>query len=601
MAEVEQPQQDVKLFNRWTFEDVQTLTMAKNMLNQQGEKTELELRDRLNTRNLLRRKNMSLPDYTCVLCTGQVEETLIHLFFECPFSVWCWRFVNISWNTALQPQDMIIRSRRRFGSKIFREIIMVVAWSIWCHRNSIIFDGAALSLGRWKNFFKEEFALILHKAKPSTRDLLEAWLIQSEPCEAHWSALNLHSVVPAAVSLANRALRARKQRTRDPQAPNTIEQSAQKNFENSGETSESSKTLAMASEAEGDPRAWVAVDETAAAFLSRSLATRPPIILPPPLHRAPLRPGNVVEIACPSNSGKTNLLLTAAVQCILPKEWEGIYFGGLGKAVMFFDLDCRFDVLRLAQMLRSRIAEGRSSAHPRNEELGKDGTKDSFNCSFEDTLFSDCMQRFLYVRCYSSSEFITVESQLRSGVLGASVYFLMIDSIGAFYWMDRGSQPARESKGKSLQSITETVVQEIRNVLQLQPALVMVTKSPIYGEGTTSMNDFNRASSLYMLEDSTVMRYSRQEDERNLASREYMPPLWQSFVTHRIKLQVEEAEVLSVRENDAPSMHTSEWVQPSLKTKEKFSISNISFFGNWVRWCHVPTLCIMSPHGAMLQ
>ncbi|TVU36375.1 hypothetical protein EJB05_18307 [Eragrostis curvula] len=275
----------------------------------------------------------------------------------------------------------------------------------------------------------------------------------------------------------------------------------------------------MASEAEGDPRAWVAVDETAAAFLSRSLATRPPIILPPPLHRAPLRPGNVVEIAGPSNSGKSNLLLTSAVQCILPKEWEGIYFGGLGKAVMFFDLDCRFDVLRLAQMLRSRIAEGRSSAHPRNEELGKDGTKDSFNCSFEDTLFSDCMQRFLY----------TVESQLWSGVLGASVYFLMIDSIGAFYWMDRGSQPARESKG---------------------------------------------ASSLYMLEDSTVMRYSRQEDERNLASREYMPPLWQSFVTHRIKLQVEEAEVLSVRENDAPSMHTSEWVQPSLKTKEKFSISN---------------------------
>lgn len=72
---------------------------------------------------------------------------------------------------------------------------------------------------------------------------------------------------------------------------------------------ESCRTLSMAREAGGDPRAWLAVDETAAAFISRSLASRPPIILPPPLHRAPLRPGNVVEIAGPSNSGKSHLLL----------------------------------------------------------------------------------------------------------------------------------------------------------------------------------------------------------------------------------------------------------------------------------------------------
>jgi hypothetical protein len=71
----------------------------------------------------------------------------------------------------------------------------------------------------------------------------------------------------------------------------------------------SSRTLAMAGDAGCGPREWLAVDETAAAFLFRSLSTRPPILLPPPLHRAPLRPGNVVEIAGPSNSGKSQLLL----------------------------------------------------------------------------------------------------------------------------------------------------------------------------------------------------------------------------------------------------------------------------------------------------
>ncbi|KAJ1286426.1 hypothetical protein BS78_03G350800 [Paspalum vaginatum] len=332
----------------------------------------------------------------------------------------------------------------------------------------------------------------------------------------------------------------------------------------------------MAGKARDDPRAWLAVEETAAAFLSGSLSSRPPIILPPPLHRASLRPGNVVEIAGPSNSGKSHLLLMAAVQCILPKEWEGIYFGGLGKAVMYFDLDCRFDVLRLAQILRNHIAESCSSAHLRSGDLENDGTKDELQRSFENTLLSDCMQRFLYVRCCNSSEFIaaleTLHSRSRSEILGVCIYFVMIDSIGTFYWMDRGSQSVRENKGKSLQGFTETIVQEIRRFLQLQPALVLVTKAPIYGEDTTTANDFNRGSSKYMLDDPTVLRHSRHGEERTLSSREYMPSIWQSFVTHRINLQVEEAEFSSMLESEVLSTHTSEWVQPSLKTKEKFSI-----------------------------
>ncbi|CAD6235734.1 unnamed protein product [Miscanthus lutarioriparius] len=249
----------------------------------------------------------------------------------------------------------------------------------------------------------------------------------------------------------------------------------------------------MAGEAGRDPRAWLAVDETAAAFLSRSLSSRPPITLPPPLHRAPLRPGNVVEIAGPSNSGKSHLLL----------------------------------------------------------------------------------MRFLYARCCNSPEFIaavkTVKSQSRREVSSAGIYFVMIDSIGAFYWIDRGSQPARENKGRTLQSITESVVHELRKLLQLQPALVLVTKAPIYGEGTTTANDFNWVSSKYILADSTGLGYSRQEEERTLSNREYMPSIWQSFVKHRINLQVE-AEVPSVLESEVLPVHTSEWVQPYLKTKGKFSI-----------------------------
>jgi hypothetical protein len=81
----------------------------------------LLLKDRLNTRNLLRRKNMYLDDYNCAICNSNVEETCMHLFFECPFSLSCWNHIGIHWDFSLPPLDMLIEARTNFGSPIFRE------------------------------------------------------------------------------------------------------------------------------------------------------------------------------------------------------------------------------------------------------------------------------------------------------------------------------------------------------------------------------------------------------------------------------------------------------------------------------------------------
>jgi len=50
----------------------------------------LLIKDRLSTRELLKRKNMTLQDYNCILCNGSAEESLVHLFLDCPFAVQCW-------------------------------------------------------------------------------------------------------------------------------------------------------------------------------------------------------------------------------------------------------------------------------------------------------------------------------------------------------------------------------------------------------------------------------------------------------------------------------------------------------------------------------
>jgi hypothetical protein len=53
----------------------------------------LLIHDRLNTRNLLGRKQMQLQSYNCATLECQQEETLLHMFWECPFAVKCWDYI----------------------------------------------------------------------------------------------------------------------------------------------------------------------------------------------------------------------------------------------------------------------------------------------------------------------------------------------------------------------------------------------------------------------------------------------------------------------------------------------------------------------------
>lgn len=49
--------------------------------------------------------------------------------------------------------------------------------------------------------------------------------------------------------------------------------------------------------------------------------------------------------------------IQTAISCILPKKWNEVEYGGLDHLVVFVDLDCRFDIMRLSEMLNHRIME----------------------------------------------------------------------------------------------------------------------------------------------------------------------------------------------------------------------------------------------------
>jgi hypothetical protein len=55
----------------------------------------LILKNRLNTRGLLKRKNMLLESYDCELCMLHKKDKLRHIFYICPFAKSCWNLIGI--------------------------------------------------------------------------------------------------------------------------------------------------------------------------------------------------------------------------------------------------------------------------------------------------------------------------------------------------------------------------------------------------------------------------------------------------------------------------------------------------------------------------
>jgi hypothetical protein len=71
------------------------------------------LQDRLNTRNLLARKYFHIDSKSCILCDDQVEETMMHLFFECDFSQTFWWKIGEEWNLDFDLINMIIDAKKQ--------------------------------------------------------------------------------------------------------------------------------------------------------------------------------------------------------------------------------------------------------------------------------------------------------------------------------------------------------------------------------------------------------------------------------------------------------------------------------------------------------
>ena len=136
----------------------------------------LLLKDRISTRELLRRKNMELQDYNCAICQDLVEESLSHLFIGCPFATSCWNWLQLEVDHQLDFMQNLELFRRQLQVPFFPEIIIIMCRTIWKARNGLIFNQVQPLIQESKKEFKQEFALLLLRAKRKYFPSIELWL-----------------------------------------------------------------------------------------------------------------------------------------------------------------------------------------------------------------------------------------------------------------------------------------------------------------------------------------------------------------------------------------------------------------------------------------
>jgi len=203
-----------------------------------------------------------------------------------------------------------------------------------------------------------------------------------------------------------------------------------------------------------------------------------------------IQPGNVVEFSGQEGSGKTEMLLHLIANCILPKSWKDLKLNGKSVGVVYVDTDYHFQLLRLVTIMEHRILNaikdvqtGSFLENNRSNHLDNIHASDSTHypekySDYEDFIKS-CLGRLFIAHCNSSIQLLATVLSLEN-LLAAKpeVGVFMIDSLSAFYWLDRCNGGENSSHQEHNQ---RKIVDIIRKYAQQYHLVLISTKQAIFG------------------------------------------------------------------------------------------------------------------------
>lgn len=135
----------------------------------------LLINKRLNTRELLPRKQFHIEDYNCPMCGLYALETWDHLFLKCHFASICWRYLCPGCINVISLENHWAFQRSDRGA-FHLELFILTCWAIWTTRNDFIFQNIQRNLYKRRRKFKEEIKLLVHRANRKAYFQLPDWV-----------------------------------------------------------------------------------------------------------------------------------------------------------------------------------------------------------------------------------------------------------------------------------------------------------------------------------------------------------------------------------------------------------------------------------------
>ncbi|KAK1794973.1 hypothetical protein P4O66_009906 [Electrophorus voltai] len=237
--------------------------------------------------------------------------------------------------------------------------------------------------------------------------------------------------------------------------------------------------------------------------------------------------GDVVEFHGVEGSGKTETLYHLMSRCLLP-----VPSGGLGVDVVFVDTDYHFDMLRLVAVLEARVSGAGHEREAQDEE------------EVAEVVVRSCLRRLSVVHCSSSTQLLLTLHYLEGSISARpDLSLLVVDSISAFYWVDRSS--GGDSLARQEANLRKSV--ELLNRLRRDYGIV------VFATTHAIMRNYASASS------SAAGGSTNASDWRPGAGvtdfdKPYLCRIWQRALTHRLLFSKSEQSSVVVGEQQVFSV-----------------------------------------------
>ncbi|XP_037418890.1 uncharacterized protein LOC119283440 [Triticum dicoccoides] len=132
----------------------------------------LLLSDRLNTRDMLKRRHYNVgDDLSCLLC-GHAQEDVDHMILNCPFSKHCWSRLGMNPEQHTTRLPWLETAKKNWNKPMFMEAFIQASWSIWKERNDKLFRQINPSYNSWLDRFKTDFGLLQYRVKENMKDFI---------------------------------------------------------------------------------------------------------------------------------------------------------------------------------------------------------------------------------------------------------------------------------------------------------------------------------------------------------------------------------------------------------------------------------------------